>query len=433
MAIGGISWADGTYKYHKFETDGLFEVLSDPIPVDILIVAGGGAGGGAYHGAGGGGGGVLSEVDYSTSVQEYTVTVGAGGVGASNAKGTSGGNSVFGALTAYGGGAGGRENDENGVNGGCGGGARAGTAGTGTEGQGYGGGVQTAPQGAGGGGGAAEAGGNGNATVGGSGGDGVANSITGSEVYYGGGGGGACYGGTGGAGGTGGGGAGGTDATGPTAGTAKVGGGGGGADRGAGLTGGSGGSGIVFVRYAFDDSESPTTIYSINPTGGVPAGGTEVTIHGVGFTDATAVKFGNDDATSFSVVSDRIITATAPAHVDGTVQVKVTSPSGTSADTEAANFTYVTPAGYTVSGVTMVPSYNGLYVEQVGLFNGKPYYKIDGVAAYLAYDGFGSWCIGGYIDLEGGMFMADYYYTSSADTPPTGQYSGFGEYATVSQ
>lgn len=53
-------------------------------------------------------------------------------------------------------------------------------------------------------------------------------------------------------------------------------------------------------------------------------GGTSVVIAGTTFTDATAVTFGGVDASSFTVDGDTQITAVAPAHAAGTVQVVVT-------------------------------------------------------------------------------------------------------------
>ena len=71
--------------------------------VDVLVVAGGG-GGGSSWGGGGGGGGVISSRNYPVSNGVgIPISIGAGGV--SNT--TNAGNSVFGALTATGGGMGG--------------------------------------------------------------------------------------------------------------------------------------------------------------------------------------------------------------------------------------------------------------------------------------------------------------------------------------
>lgn len=63
--------------------------------------------------------------------------------------------------------------------------------------------------------------------------------------------------------------------------------------------------------------------------------GTSVTLHGVGFTGATSVRF-NGTAASFSVVSDTAITTTVPSGAT-TGTVAVTSPSGS--DTSLLTFT----------------------------------------------------------------------------------------------
>lgn len=81
-------------------------------------------------------------------------------------------------------------------------------------------------------------------------------------------------------------------------------------------------------------------VNSVSPTGGAAAGGTSVIISGTHFTGATAVKFGATDATNFSIVNDAIIVATAPAHAAGSVQAKVTTPAGSSADTTADDYLY---------------------------------------------------------------------------------------------
>ncbi|MFH8387282.1 IPT/TIG domain-containing protein, partial [Kitasatospora sp. NPDC018058] len=77
-------------------------------------------------------------------------------------------------------------------------------------------------------------------------------------------------------------------------------------------------------------------ISSINPNNGPATGGTAVTINGSGFIGATSVKFGTVPVSSFKLVSDNQIQATAPAG-SGTVQVTVTTPFGTS---NGVAFTY---------------------------------------------------------------------------------------------
>lgn len=80
----------------------------------------------------------------------------------------------------------------------------------------------------------------------------------------------------------------------------------------------------------------------ISPSTGPIVGGTTVTITGTGFTGATAVSFGATPATSFTVVSDTSITAVSPVGVNGVVRLTVVTPTGTSPDTTADNFTYGT-------------------------------------------------------------------------------------------
>ena len=247
-ASGGTITQVGSYTIHTFLSSGTFTVLSSALACDILVVAGGGGGGG-YVGGGGGGGGVQYFVNQNLAATAYTVTVGTGGAGATSGSTwpANGGNSQFGTLTpSVGGGAGGSSNAGNpiqgtypaGTAGGSGGGGvNSGAGGAGTPGQGNAG----SGSGYGGGGGAGAA----STTF--NGGSGLANSITGTNVYYAGGGG--AYSGTiGGAGGTGGVGGGGASISGGgVAGTANTGGGGGGTTSNTG--GANGGSGIVIVRY----------------------------------------------------------------------------------------------------------------------------------------------------------------------------------------
>src|ERR1700733_2285999 len=71
------------------------------------------------------------------------------------------------------------------------------------------------------------------------------------------------------------------------------------------------------------------SVTGLNPTFGPTVGGTAVTISGTNFTGATVVDFGPNAATNLTVVSPTTITADSPAGT-GTVDVTVTTPSGTS-------------------------------------------------------------------------------------------------------
>ena len=68
------------------------------------------------------------------------------------------------------------------------------------------------------------------------------------------------------------------------------------------------------------------SISAINPGTGPTAGGSVVTISGSNFTGLRAVNFGGV-ASSFTVNSDTQITATAPPHAAGTVNVTVSNGS----------------------------------------------------------------------------------------------------------
>jgi hypothetical protein len=96
---------------------------------------------------------------------------------------------------------------------------------------------------------------------------------------------------------------------------------------------------------------SPPTVTGLNPTSGTEAGGTPVTISGTNFTGATAVDFGTAAATNLDVVNAQTITADSPAGT-GTVDVTVTTPSGTSATSSADQFTYTAATAPTVTALS---------------------------------------------------------------------------------
>lgn len=251
--------------------------------VTCLIAAGGGGGGTGQSssniggGGGGGAGGLVIATANLTGGTAYTVTIGAGGSGgvASSANATSGSNSsLTGQTVAIGGGLGGNYSGAAAAAGGSGGGGSysPATAGSGTVGQGNTGGVGSTAStvfGNGGGGGAGAGGGAGSGSVAGVGGVGLANSISGTSIYYaGGGGGGSGITSTqGGVGGTGGGGQGGYGTVAGVAGTANTGGGGGGGGNqqiggSNSSNGGAGGSGTVVISYAGTQKGTGGTVTS---------------------------------------------------------------------------------------------------------------------------------------------------------------------------
>lgn len=200
---GGTITTVAGNRIHTFTTVGTTSItFLVPVTAQILVI-GAGAGGGGNNGAasaggGGGAGEYYYSAAYSIAAGTYTVTVGAGGTGgvASTSDGVDGGATVFGSISAAGGGGGSTGSNQNpgrpgGSGGGCGrtsnattGGASVKTAG----GLGNKGGDNTSGSNfsAGGGGGSASAGTNASAT--GStpvpGGTGTASTISGASVTY---------------------------------------------------------------------------------------------------------------------------------------------------------------------------------------------------------------------------------------------------------
>ena len=262
--------------------------------VEYLVIAGGGGGGGDGHttgGAGGGAGGYRSSVQGESSGgnstvestltiskdETYSIVIGAGGTGSTSRSnnGSDGQPSVFGSITALGGGRASHYQNVGGYDGGSGGGGNYnGAGGSGEANQGHAGGVgQGAGVGTGnriggGGGGAGGVGGNS-----GNGGIGISSLITGTSIERaGGGGGGTWAGGTAGTT-TGGGGNGGSptnqNVNGFSA-TQNTGGGGGGGTVGGSdydsANGGDGGSGIVIIAYPIAFPELTVDGFALDST-----------------------------------------------------------------------------------------------------------------------------------------------------------------------
>jgi hypothetical protein len=97
-----------------------------------------------------------------------------------------------------------------------------------------------------------------------------------------------------------------------------------------------GGSATLDDAYTY---VAAPTLSAVSPTSGPTAGGTSVTLTGTGLTGTTAVTFGGVPAGDVVVVSDTEVTATAPAHAPGAVDVAVTTPGGQA--TLDDGFTYV--------------------------------------------------------------------------------------------
>ena len=81
-------------------------------------------------------------------------------------------------------------------------------------------------------------------------------------------------------------------------------------------------------------------VTALSPPSGPRTGDTRVTVTGTGFTGATAVKFGTTAGTGLTVNSSTKITVTSPAHAAVNVDIRVTTPGGTSVVAVADRFMY---------------------------------------------------------------------------------------------
>lgn len=79
----------------------------------------------------------------------------------------------------------------------------------------------------------------------------------------------------------------------------------------------------------------------LEPGSGPTGGGTWVVVTGAGFEGVTGVSFGEVHALAFTVVSATEIRAEAPPQGAGTVDVRVSTASGTSRPVQPDRFTYV--------------------------------------------------------------------------------------------
>lgn len=106
------------------------------------------------------------------------------------------------------------------------------------------------------------------------------------------------------------------------------------------------------------------TITAVSPNAGFVLGGTTVTITGTSFTGATSVTFGGLLASHFVVHSSTSITATAPAHAPGAVDVSVTTSNGSATSTNA--YTYLNEPVVTSTSPSAGPDAGGTSVTITG-------------------------------------------------------------------
>ena len=84
------------------------------------------------------------------------------------------------------------------------------------------------------------------------------------------------------------------------------------------------------------------SVSRLTPRTGPSAGGTEVVIKGRNLTGVKRVLFGTARGTGLQFKNARKLVVFAPAHAAGVVQVRVVTKGGTSKETDASRFTYMT-------------------------------------------------------------------------------------------
>lgn len=97
---------------------------------------------------------------------------------------------------------------------------------------------------------------------------------------------------------------------------------------------------IVAIAAPVLDTPAVPNVYSLDHQAGLAAGGDLVKLYGSGFSTITSVHFGATIATDYTVETDTICWAIAPAHAAGLVNVNVTNPVGTSGSLTGNAYTY---------------------------------------------------------------------------------------------
>ena len=112
--------------------------------------------------------------------------------------------------------------------------------------------------------------------------------------------------------------------------------------------------------------QGPPTVTKVSLTTGPLGGGSPVTITGTNLLGATKVYFGGIPAPSYVVTNATSITATTPGNGAGTVNITVTTPSGTSATSATDQYTYEGPPAITKVSPNTGPLGGGTSVTITG-------------------------------------------------------------------
>ena len=138
--------------------------------------------------------------------------------------------------------------------------------------------------------------------------------------------------------------------------------------------------------YAFD---AVPTLGSLSSRSASTRGGTTLTLNGTGLQRTSSVHFGTAAAAGLTRISATQVRVTVPAHTAGTVDVRVTTPGGTSAVTAAGRFSYTAPTVVRTPTVTSLsvsagPARGGTVVIVGGTnFTGTTHATFGGTTAGL--------------------------------------------------
>ena len=110
-------------------------------------------------------------------------------------------------------------------------------------------------------------------------------------------------------------------------------------------------------RYTYNATAPSVT--GLDSSSGPAAGGSLLQLTGVNFNAASQVLFGTTAVTNFTLLDATSILVTTPAMAAGTVDVKVTTPYGTSAATSADQYTAVTAPAVTSLSSSSGPTGGG--------------------------------------------------------------------------
>ncbi|HYM54109.1 MAG TPA: IPT/TIG domain-containing protein, partial [Solirubrobacteraceae bacterium] len=128
----------------------------------------------------------------------------------------------------------------------------------------------------------------------------------------------------------------------------------------------------IFPPVGVAEKQAPK-ITKLSVKKGPAAGGTAVTITGEEFLGVSAIRFGSEDASSFTVDSSMSITAIAPPGTSGNTYISVTTPYGTSAQSNKARFKYehptaaeIAPANGPITGGTTVTIHGSGFAPGAG-------------------------------------------------------------------